>query len=88
MPPWDAASYVMASRYRQETLEQLGKRPGMPSHIASDTSLNVSHVSRALNELREKGIVELKVDENVRKGRIYGITDKGENVLDAMVGLT
>jgi DNA-binding MarR family transcriptional regulator len=52
------------------------------SSIATDTGINLSHVSRALQQLREKELVELLVSESRRKGRVYGITDPGESVYE------
>jgi DNA-binding MarR family transcriptional regulator len=51
-----------------------------PSKIAADTDCAASHVSRALNDLRERELVDLLVPESRKKGRIYGITDQGREI--------
>ena len=77
---WDDVSYVISSRYRIETLERLNDGPSTPSRVAEDTELSVAHVSRALQELREHDLVDLLVSEDRKKGRVYGLTDHGEDV--------
>ncbi|GGN88317.1 MULTISPECIES: MarR family transcriptional regulator [Haloarcula] len=78
--PWDEVSYVISSRYRVETLRRLAEGPATPSLIADETELSIAHVSRALQELRDAGLVTLLVSEDRRKGRVYGITDPGLDV--------
>lgn len=74
---WDIVGYVISSRYRVAVLSRLSDSPATPSGIADDESLAVTHVSRALRGLRERGLVELLVPEERRKGRVYGITEEG-----------
>lgn len=77
---WDEVGYVISSTYRIEVMRRLADSPAPTSKIAQETDCAVSHVSRALTDLRERGLVELLVPEARRKGRIYGITDHGEEV--------
>lgn len=77
---WDEVSFVISSRYRVETLEQLSGGPATPSQIASEAAVGIAHVSRALQELRERSLTELLVSEDRKKGRVYGITEKGEEI--------
>lgn len=77
---WDDVSYVISSRYRIATLRRLAEGPATPSLIAEETDMSIAHVSRALQELRESGLVTLLVSEDRRKGRVYGITDPGMDV--------
>jgi DNA-binding MarR family transcriptional regulator len=77
---WDDVSYVISSRYRIATLRRLSDGPATPSRIADETDLSVAHVSRALQELRDHTLVELLVSEDRKKGRVYGITDRGNQV--------
>lgn len=81
---WDDVSYVISSRYRIATLRRLADGPATPSRIADDTSLSVAHVSRALQELRDHTLVELLVSEDRKKGRVYGITDRGNQVWETI----
>lgn len=79
-PDWEAIGYVVSSRYRVEVLARLTDSPAPPSTIAADTDCDISHVSRALQDLREQELVELLVPESRKKGRIYGITDEGSEI--------
>lgn len=77
---WDEVSYVISSSYRVEVLGRLADSPATPSRIAQDTDHPITHVSRALQGLRDHDLVDLLVSEDRRKGRVYGITDHGETV--------
>lgn len=77
---WDEIGFVISSRYRMAVLRRLAEGPSTPSQIATDSDLHVSHVSRALQRLRDRELVELMVPEERRKGRVYAITEKGEAV--------
>ena len=81
---WDDVSYVISSRYRIATLRRLGSSPATPSRIAEDTDLSVAHVSRALQELRDHELAELLVSEDRKKGRVYGMTEHGEQVWETI----
>lgn len=81
---WDEIGYVISSNYRTEVLGCLASGPATPSRIAEETNISIAHVSRALQELRERSVVELLVPEDRRKGRIYGITEKGDRVWEEM----
>ncbi|MFC7045401.1 ArsR family transcriptional regulator [Halobacteriaceae archaeon GCM10025711] len=77
---WDLVSFVIRSRYRVAVLERLAEGPATPSGIADDVDISISHVSRALSGLRARDMVELLVSEDQKKGRVYGITEQGEQV--------
>jgi DNA-binding transcriptional ArsR family regulator len=77
---WEAVGFLTSSTYRETVLEHLDDQPQTPSDLAEDTGIEITHVSRALRQMRERDLVELLVSENRRKGRIYGITDHGERV--------
>jgi len=81
---WDEVSYVISSRYRVATLERLNTGPATPSRIATDTDLSIAHISRALQELQEEGLVTLLVSEERRKGRVYGATERGVAVMETI----
>jgi DNA-binding HxlR family transcriptional regulator len=74
---WDDVSYVISSTYRVAVLRELASGPAVPSRIAAVEECSSTHVSRALQGLREHGLVELLVSEERRKGRVYGATDTG-----------
>ncbi len=77
---WDEVSYVISSSYRVKVLQRLADSPATPSGISDDTDCPIAHVSRALQGLRERELVDLLVSENRQKGRVYGITDHGEMI--------
>lgn len=82
---WNAVSFVISSQYRIESLRRLSEGPTTPSRIADDVELGIAHISRALQGLRERNLVELLVSEDRRKGRVYGLTDRGDDVWDHIV---
>lgn len=77
---WDAVSFVISSQYRIAVLRQLSQGPATPSRIANQCDCGIAHISRALQELRERDLVELLVSEERRKGRVYGVTEAGRAV--------
>ena len=81
---WDAISYVISSRYRVVAMERLNEGPATPSQIASDADVGIAHVSRALQELRERGLVTLLVSDERKKGRVYGLTEGGSQVWETI----
>lgn len=81
---WDEIGYVISSNYRVKVLKRLADSPAPTSKIAEDTDCPTSHVSRALHDLRDRGLVDLLVPESRKKGRIYGITDHGREIWDAI----
>jgi DNA-binding transcriptional ArsR family regulator len=83
-PDWDVVGYVISSDHRTLVLGRLHEGPATPTQIASDVDLAATHVSRALKSLRERGLVELLVPEDRRKGRVYGITSKGSETWDVI----
>lgn len=77
---WDDISFVISSRYRVAALRRLAVGPATPSQIASDADIGIAHISRALQGLRERSLVDLLVSEDRKKGRVYGLTEKGDQV--------
>lgn len=67
-------------------LAELVDGPATPSTLAEggqrSTGMAISHISKALSELRDVGCVELLVPEDQPRGRVYGITPKGVSVLE------
>ena len=74
---WDEIGFVISSRYRIAVLRGLAEDASTPTAIAARADLPVTHVSRALRALAERSLVELLVPEETRKGRKYGLTDRG-----------
>ena len=72
-------SYVAISRYRVEVVKALEGEVMIPRDISRDIGIGQNHVSKALCELKEIGITEC-INEEARKGRLYRLTDVGEEI--------
>ena len=72
-------SYVQISKYREKVMKTLKDEVKMPSQIAKDSDIRVNHISKVLSELKAHELVEC-INPEVRKGRLYRHTDKGEIV--------
>jgi len=79
---WDIVGYIISSNYRVHTLARLNEGPAPPTQISEDTDLPPPHISRALRQLEERELVTLLVSEERKKGRVYGITDHGQEIWD------
>ena len=72
--------FVKRSQYRQRVLKSLEDDVLMPKQTAERSDIRTNHVSKVLSELRSKDLIEV-LDDSVRKGRLYRLTDDGEVVL-------
>ena len=79
---WNLVSFAQ-SHLRKRCLELLASGPKTPASIAKSSKEHLSHVSRALKELADKGLVEC-LTPKMRKNRIYRITEKGKGVLKVL----
>jgi DNA-binding MarR family transcriptional regulator len=80
---WELVGYVAASDYRCAVVAALDvDGPATPTTIGDRVDLEITHVSRTLTELRERDVVELLVPEERKKGRIYGLTDGGQELVE------
>ncbi len=70
-----AADFVMSSDIRSRVLGHLTKSPMTVTELASAESKHLSHVSRALSELRAQGLVEPM--SRAARERRYRATDEG-----------
>ncbi len=74
-------SYVNISSYRARTVKVLKDEVKMPTQIAKDAGIRPNHISKVLHELKDAGIAEC-INEEVRKGRLYRLTDLGEEIVE------
>ena len=79
MVRWDLVSFISRSKQRKKILSVL-LEPITPTEIAKKTGLYPTHVSRALREFTEKGLVKCLTPKE-RVGKLYRITKKGKDVL-------
>ena len=73
-------SYIKISSYRTKVIKTLEDDVLMPSQIARNSDLRQNHISNVLNQLKEHELVEC-INPEVRKGRLYRLTDKGEKLV-------
>lgn len=78
----DTVSWLVSSGYRLKTCRVLADSMATPTGISEQTDMATTHVSRSLSQLRERDVVELMVNEDRRKGRIYALTDRGEELFE------
>jgi DNA-binding MarR family transcriptional regulator len=72
--------WLKASEYRKDILLTLAGRRLTPKEIAEETEYYLSHVSNTLSDMEERDLVNcLTPDRN--KGRIYVLTDEGEEMV-------
>ena len=76
--------YIKKSEYRRKVLKTLANDTKIPSQIAKDTGIVQNHISNTLRQLREHELVEC-INPEVRKGRLYRLTDKGEEIVDKII---
>lgn len=73
-------AYVGISKIRTNILKFIGDDLKYPSQIAKELNIRIQHVSTALKELKENGLVEC-INEEVKVGRLYRTTPKGKEVI-------
>jgi len=76
--------YIEKSKYRSKVLKTLANDAKMPSEISKDTGIVQNHISNTLRQLKDHDLVEC-INPEVRKGRLYRLTDKGEEIVDNLV---
>ena len=74
-------SYVKISQYRTKVMKSLDGEVKIPTVIAKDSEIRPNHISKVLAELKAHELVEC-INPEVRKGRLYRLTDKGETVTE------
>lgn len=78
-------SYVEISQYRKKVMKSLEGTVKIPTVIANDSRIRTNHISKVLSELKAHELVEC-INPEVRKGRLYRLTDKGEKVTENLIG--
>ena len=73
-------SYVKISKYRTKVMKSLDGEVLIPTQIARDSKIRTNHISKVLAELKVHELVEC-INPEVRKGRLYRLTDKGEELV-------
>ena len=73
-------SYVKISQYRTKVMKSLDGDVKIPTAIANDSGIRTNHISKVLAELTAHELVEC-INPEVRKGRLYRLTSKGDDVV-------
>ena len=76
-------AYVSISSYRSKAVKSLRNEVKMPTEIAADTGIRKNHISKVLRELKDCGVAEC-INEEVRRGRLYRLTDAGEQIVEKL----
>ena len=75
--------FVKKSRYKIKILKSLNNGVKIPTSIAKDTGILTNHISTVLGRLKEHELIEC-INPEVRKGRLYRLTDKGRKVVEKL----
>ena len=78
-----AISLLKSSEYRLKIIKAIGKEMVTPSEIAQKIGIRLNHVSTFLKELKENNLVKC-LNEDTRKGRLYELTELGQNAIDKL----
>ena len=75
-------AYVNVSNYRVKVMKTLmDSEVKTPTVIANDSGIRQNHISKVLKELKEVGVAEC-INEDARKGRLYRLTDLGDEIAE------
>ncbi|MDR3290956.1 MAG: transcriptional regulator [Methanobrevibacter sp.] len=71
---------IKASKYRNSILFSIGHSIKTPSEISKEVNIRINHVSKVLKELKNENLVKC-LNEERTKGRLYKLTEEGEEIL-------
>ena len=77
---WKEVGYVLSSKYRTKVMKSLEDDAKIPSQIARDSDIRQNHISNILRQLKEHELVEC-INPELRKGRLYRLTKRGNEIL-------
>jgi len=75
----DLIGFLKDGKYRLKVLEELEKRPLLPSELAEILDINRASVSRVLKDLREKELVNFT--SNNTRTILYSISETGKKII-------
>ena len=73
-------AYVLASEHRKNIILYLDDEMHTPKQIGDEINIRTNHISNLLAQLRKKELVYCATP-NIRKGKLYSLTDDGKEVL-------
>ena len=80
----DLIHHVNKSSYRVKVINTLENYPKIPKDIAADCGILQNHISNVLTELSNLGLI-VCINPEVKKGRVYRLTEDGEEMLSKLV---
>lgn len=76
----NSVGFVKVSPYRTKAIKYIADGMRMPSEIGKHLNIRTSQASNILKDLKEQDLV-VCINEDLRKGRLYKLTDLGHQVL-------
>ena len=73
-------AYVLASEHRKNIVLFLDNEYHTPKEIGNAINVKTNHISNLLSQLRKIDLIYCGTP-NLRKGRLYSLTEEGETVL-------
>ncbi|MGI0081103.1 MAG: ArsR family transcriptional regulator [Nitrososphaerales archaeon] len=83
---WEEVSYVIRSKTRKLVLMHLESEK-TPTILSKELHISMPNVSRALAQLRQKGLVDC-MTPRARVGKIFVVSNKGRSVLEKVRKMT
>jgi predicted transcriptional regulator len=80
---WEKLGFIKASSHRQQILASLNVRPLTPKELSKNLDIHLSQVTRNLREMEQRELVYC-LTPNLRKGRIYRISEEGKKLLSQL----
>ncbi|MFZ3077015.1 MAG: ArsR family transcriptional regulator [Candidatus Aenigmatarchaeota archaeon] len=78
---WRLYSFVLRGKLRKSIMLSLKVRPKVSSEIASELKTSLPNISKAVSELKKKGLVECLTPE-LKVGRVYTLTKIGKEIIN------
>jgi len=78
---WRLYSFVLRGKLRKSIMMSLKVRPKVSSEIARELKTSLPNISKAMNELKKKGLVECLTPE-LKVGRVYALTKIGKEIVN------
>ena len=75
----ELVAFVKASKYRNDIVRYLRYDMKTPKELGDELGVRTNHISNLLADLRRQDLV-ICATPNVRKGRLYKLTEKGVKV--------
>jgi predicted transcriptional regulator len=77
---WEDIGFIRSSKYRMQIMKLLESNAMTPTEISNELKTHFSQITKTLLELEKRDLVKC-LTPSLRKGRLYGITDKGKKTM-------